>query len=110
MNDVLLVITHVPDRGIALKIAHELVERKLVACVNVLGECDSIYHWQGQLEAAREVPLLIKTRATAYSSVEAAIRELHPYELPEIVAVRIERGLPEYLKWVAAQILITETS
>jgi len=109
MDDILLVITNAPDRAVALKIARELVEDKLAACVNVLGDCDSIYYWQGQLESTREVPVLIKTRAAAYAGVEAAIRKLHPYELPEIVAVRMERGLPEYLQWVMAQ-TSTETS
>jgi len=105
MDDILLVITNAPDRTTALKIARELVEHKLAACVNVLGECDSVYRWRGQLETAREVPVLVKTRAAAYSGVEAIIRKLHPHELPEIVAVRMERGLPEYLEWVAAQTL-----
>jgi periplasmic divalent cation tolerance protein len=104
MNDALLVITSAPDRKVALTIARELIERRLAACVNVLGACDSIYRWQGQVEAARELPLLIKTRPAAYPDVEATIRKLHPYELPEIVAVPIERGLPEYLQWVTAQI------
>jgi periplasmic divalent cation tolerance protein len=105
MDDTLLVITNAPDREVALTIARELIERRLAACVNVLGRCDSVYRWQGQLETAREVPLLIKTRTAVYPDVEAAIRKLHPYELPEIVAVRIERGLPEYLQWVTAQTL-----
>lgn len=98
----LIVITNAPDRDVALKIASALVERKLAACVNILAECTSVYRWQGKLETATEVPLLIKTRAAIYSEVEAAIRSLHPYELPEIVAVPIERGLPAYLEWVGA--------
>ncbi len=99
----LIVITNAPDRDVALKIAHALIERKLAACVNILAECTSVYRWQGRLETATEVPLLIKTRAAIYSELEAAIRGLHPYELPEIVAVPIERGLPDYLKWVNAE-------
>ena len=99
----LIVITHAPDRDVALKIARALIERKLAACVNILAECTSIYRWQGRLETAAEVPLLIKTRAAIYADVEAAIRSLHPYELPEIVAVPIERGLPEYLEWVGVE-------
>ena len=99
----LIVITHLPDRDMALKIARALIERKLAACVNILAECTSVYRWQGRLENATEVPLLIKTRAAIYSEVEAAIKSLHPYELPEIVAVAIERGLPEYLEWVGAE-------
>lgn len=98
----LVVITNAPDRDCALKIAHALIERKLAACVNILAACTSVYRWQGKLESATEVPLLIKTRAEIYDEVEVAIRSLHPYELPEIVAVRIERGLPDYLDWVDA--------
>ncbi|MEK7230926.1 MAG: divalent-cation tolerance protein CutA [Pseudomonadota bacterium] len=100
--DALIVITNAPDRDVALKIAHALIERKLAACVNILAECTSVYRWQGRLETATEVPLLIKTRAAIYDDVEAAIKSLHPYELPEIVAVPVERGLPAYLEWVNA--------
>jgi periplasmic divalent cation tolerance protein len=99
----LIVITNAPDRDVALRIAHALVERKLAACVNVLAECTSVYRWKGKLETATEVPLLIKTRAAIYAQVEAAIRSLHPYELPEIVAVPIGHGSPDYLEWVNAQ-------
>jgi periplasmic divalent cation tolerance protein len=98
----LIVITNAPDREVALKIAHALIERKLAACVNILAECTSVYRWQGELETTTEVPLLVKTREAIYDEVEAAIKSLHPYELPEIVAVRIERGLPNYLDWVNA--------
>lgn len=99
----LIVITNTPDRDVALKIARALIERRLAACVNILAECTSIYRWQGKLETATEVPLMIKTRAAIYDDVEAAIKSLHPYELPEIVAVAIERGLPDFLEWINAE-------
>ena len=99
----LLVITNAPDRDVALQLAHELVGRKLAACVNILGACTSVYRWNDKLETATEVPLLIKTRAEIYGEVEAAIKDLHPYELPEIIAVPVEHGLPDYLEWVNAQ-------
>jgi periplasmic divalent cation tolerance protein len=101
MDDVILVITSFPERAAALKLAQSLVERRLAACVNVLGECVSVYRWKGAIENTGEVPVLVKTRAARYEEVEAAIRELHPYELPEIVAVRATRALEEYLQWVA---------
>ena len=101
----LIVFTHVPDRAAAEKIARALVERKLAACVNILAECTSIYRWQGKIETAGEVPLLIKTRADIYDEVEAAIKSLHPYELPEIVAVSVEHGSGEYLDWINAATL-----
>ena len=98
----LIVITSAPDRAVAEKIAHALVERKLAACVNILAGCTSVYRWQGKIETAGEVPLLIKTRAAIYDEVEAAIKSLHPYELPEIIGVPVERGSSDYLEWVNA--------
>lgn len=99
----LIVITHAPNRDAALKIARALIERKLAACVNILAECTSVYRWQDRLETTAEIPLMIKTRAAIYDEVEAAIKSLHPYELPEIIAVPVERGLPAYLDWVNAE-------
>ena len=98
----LIVFTSAPDRAVAEKIAHALIERKLAACVNILAGCASIYRWQGKIENTSEIPLLIKTRAAIYDEVEALVKSLHPYELPEIVAVSVERGLPDYLDWVNA--------
>ena len=105
-EETLLVFTNLPDRDAALGLARALVGRRLAACVNVLGACASVYRWNGDIEEATEVPVLVKTRATRYAEVEAAIRELHPYELPEILAVPIVRGLPEYLDWVAEETAI----
>jgi len=98
----LIVITNAPDRAVAQKIAHALIEQKLAACVNILAECTSVYRWQGKMETAVEVPLLIKTRAEIYAEVETAIKGLHPYELPEIIAVSVEHGSRDYLEWVNA--------
>jgi periplasmic divalent cation tolerance protein len=99
---VLIVLTSAPDRAVAEKIAHALIERRLAACVNILAACTSVYRWQGKIETTGEVPMLIKTRAAIYDEVEALVKSLHPYELPEIVAVSVERGLPDYLDWVSA--------
>jgi periplasmic divalent cation tolerance protein len=101
--DTLLVFTNLPDRSAANALARALVERRVAACVNVLSECTSAYRWQGKVETATEIPMLVKTTAAAYPELERAIRELHPYELPEIVAVPVCSGLPEYLDWVATQ-------
>ena len=98
----LIVFTNAPDRATAEKIAHALVEAKLAACVNILAECTSVYRWEGKTETSREVPMLIKTRAAIYNEVEALVKSLHPYELPEIIAVSLERGLSDYLDWVNA--------
>jgi len=80
-----------------------LVQERVAACVNILAPCASVYRWQGSVQHAEEFPLLIKTTREAYAALEAAIRARHPYELPEIVAVPIEHGLPAYLDWVAAE-------
>lgn len=101
MDEFIIILTNMPDREAALKLAQELVTQRLAACVNVLAECTSVYRWRGAIENAAEVPVLIKTRAARYAEVEAAIRGLHPYELPEILAVPVERGLEAYLQWVA---------
>lgn len=101
--DTLLVLTNLPDAGAARKLADFLVERRVAACVNILAPCRSVYRWQGRVEDAEEVPLLIKTTAARYAELETAIRERHPYELPEIIAVPVSHGLPGYLAWVAAE-------
>jgi periplasmic divalent cation tolerance protein len=98
----MIVITIAPDRAVAEKIARALVDQKLAACVNILAPCSSVYRWQGNVETATEVPLLIKTRADIYAEVEAAIKGLHPYELPEIVAFPVAHGSSEYLEWINA--------
>lgn len=100
MNEIVIVLTSLPDKEAAMRLARELVERRLAACVNVLAECTSVYRWKGAVESAGEVPVLIKTRSGRYPEVEAAVRELHPYELPEIVAVPVRHGSDEYLQWV----------
>lgn len=103
--EALLVITNMPDRDQASRLARRLVESRLAACVNLLAECESVYAWQGAVESAREVPLLVKTVARHYPAVENMIRDAHPYELPEIIAVSVDNGLPEYLGWIESETL-----
>jgi periplasmic divalent cation tolerance protein len=99
----LLVLTNLPDRPAAEALANALIEARLAACVNILAPCHSVYRWQGVVETANEVPLLIKTSEARYGALEAAIHALHPYELPELIAVPITHGLPGYLAWVDAE-------
>jgi periplasmic divalent cation tolerance protein len=99
----LLVLTNLPDRAAAEKLADALVAQQVAACVNVLAPCRSVYRWKGAVQHDEEHPVLIKTTQERYPALEAAIRAAHPYELPEIIAVPIERGLPAYLDWVAAE-------
>jgi periplasmic divalent cation tolerance protein len=99
----LLVLTNLPDRQAAEVLAEALIEKRLAACVNILAPCRSVYRWKDAVQHDEEHPVLIKTTAERYAVLELAIRASHPYELPEIIAVPIERGLPEYLGWVAAE-------
>jgi periplasmic divalent cation tolerance protein len=99
----LLVLTNLPDRAAAEKLADALVAQQVAACVNILAPCRSVYRWKGTVQHDEEHPVLIKTTRERYPALEAAIRAAHPYELPEIIAVPIERGLPAYLDWVAAE-------
>ena len=103
MNEVIVVLTNAPDEALAHKVGAVLVEQKLAACVNILGACASVYRWQGKVETAREVPLLIKTTRARYAEVEAVIRAMHVYEVPEIIVLPVENGLPAYLHWVRAE-------
>lgn len=96
----ILVITNLPDQDSARRVAEALIAGRLAACVNMLTPCTSLYRWRGQVETAQEIPLLIKTLANHYGKVEATIRQHHPYELPEILAVPLSAGLPEYLAWI----------
>lgn len=99
----LLVLTNLPDRAAAERLASALIEKRLAACVNILAPCQSVFRWKNDVQHDEEHPMLIKTTAEQYPALEAAIRAGHPYELPEIIAVPIERGLPAYLDWVAAE-------
>lgn len=108
MDEIILVITNLPDRDSARHMANALIETGAAACVNILAECNSVYRWQGKIESVSEVPLLIKTTRNAYSRLEAVICANHPYELPEIIAVSVDAGLPGYLQWVVQETRTTE--
>ncbi len=99
----LLVYCTCPDHDTALRIAKALVDQQLAACVNVVPGLTSVYRWQGRTETAQEVLLLIKTRQAVYPELEAALLAMHPYELPEIIAVSLTHGLPAYLQWVETE-------
>jgi periplasmic divalent cation tolerance protein len=104
MTDKLLVLTTAGSENEARKIAQTLVERRLAACVNIVHRIQSIYRWEGNVEEAEEYLLLIKTVKLREEQVRAAIRELHSYELPECIAIPIESGSMEYLKWLSESV------
>ncbi len=99
----LLCITTLPDADAAGKLATALVERRLAACVNILAPCRSVYRWQGEVHNDNEVPLLIKTTAGRYAALEDYLRQNHPYDLPELIAIDLAQGLPAYLAWLATE-------
>jgi periplasmic divalent cation tolerance protein len=95
-----LLISTAPSREEATGLARELLSRRLAACVNVVGPIQSIYRWKGEVEEAQEFLLLIKTTAERAAAVREAIVELHSYDVPELIQLSIESGLPEYLRWI----------
>ena len=102
-HEIIIVLTCLPDKAAATRLAGLLIESRLAACVNILDECTSVYRWEGKVETATEVPMLIKTSQRAYARLEQEILAHHPYELPEIISVPVLAGLPAYLGWVASQ-------
>ncbi len=108
-DDVLLVLTTLPDEASARALASHLVDAQLAACVNLLAPATSVFRWEEKVSSETEIPALIKTTQSRYAALEAAIRAQHPYELPEIIAVPVTHGLPAYLDWVRAETHPRET-
>ena len=97
----IMVLTNCGTAKEARRIARSLVEKRLAACVNLLtAPVESVYRWKGKLETAKEITLLIKTTRARYVAVERAIRKLHSYEVPEIIAIPITGGSRDYLTWL----------
>jgi periplasmic divalent cation tolerance protein len=103
-NEPQIVLCTVPDEGAAKQIAAALVEERLAACVNIIPGITSVYRWQDAVETAAELLLIIKTNAAVYPRLEDRIRILHPYELPEIIAVSPAGGLPDYFEWITTSL------
>ena len=104
MTDKKIILSTTGSREEAQKIARALVERKLAACVNIVGPIESVYRWQGAVETSEEFLLIIKTTGNACERVRDLIRTLHSYELPECVQLSIEDGLPKYLEWIGESV------
>jgi periplasmic divalent cation tolerance protein len=103
MEETIQIVTTADDRNIVEKIGRDLVEKKLVACAQILGPTQSIYRWKGNVENASEWLLLMKSKASLYPAIEEEILRQHPYELPEIIAINIDKGHMGYLDWVASE-------
>ena len=104
MTDCVVVLVTAPDADTAARIARTLVEEKLAACGNVLPGVRSIYRWQGNVEEAQETLLVLKTARARFNEIVDRVRALHPYEVPEVVAVPIEAGFDGYLDWVVGSL------
>ena len=103
MTDALLVFTTLPSADAAVEVARVLVEERLAACANLFPAVRSIYRWQGKMQDENEVLVLLKTRAEHLERLKLRILEVHPYELPEVLAVPVESGYQPYLDWLAGE-------
>ena len=101
-EEILLAISTFPDVELARRVSRQLVEQKLAACANIAGTVQSIYRWQGKIEDAAETMVFFKTTRGRFDEFQQTLRSLHPYEVPEVVAIAVNDGLPAYLEWVAA--------
>src|SRR3954466_13594093 len=99
-EEVLVAFCTFPNADIGRSVARELVERRLVACGNVLPQVHSIYRWEGKVESGEEALAIFKLTAARYAEFEATLRSLHPYEVPEIISCGINKALPDYLRWI----------
>jgi periplasmic divalent cation tolerance protein len=104
MTDKRLFLTTASSSNEAQMLAAELVSRRLAACVNILGPVSSVYHWQDQVERSEEFVLLIKSTEAQTHAIQEALRELHSYQLPELISFTIDSGLDAYLEWIAASV------
>lgn len=97
-----LILCTFPNFELARQCAQNLVTQKLAACVNILPAMTSVYAWQGEIETAQEHLLIIKAQANNYAQIENWLKSKHPYEIPEIIALPVEQGLPDYLNWISS--------
>ena len=103
-DEFLIVFCTFPNLEIARRVIIHLVEHRLIACGNILPEVESIYWWKEKIECASEVAAILKTTRTTFSRLESTFKELHPYEVPELVATQITQGLPCYLSWISENV------
>ena len=109
MTDILLVYITTPGKEEAKRIAGVLIEENLAACANIIPAVDSLYRWQGELRHSEESLLLLKTRKKAFSRLAERVKEIHPYELPCIVALPLADGLPGFLDWAAGEVVLKQS-
>ncbi len=110
MDKYLLVLCNVANEENAKQIAYCLLEKRLCACVNIIPKVHSLYIWDGKIKEASEYTMLIKTKSSLYQHLEAAIKSLHPYEVPEIIAFDVTNGLADYLAWIGETTISSSNS
>jgi periplasmic divalent cation tolerance protein len=104
-EEAVVVFTTFPDQDTARRIVRALVEERLIACGNLVPSVESIYRWKGEMETSNEVFAVLKTEQARYAALEGRLKELHPYEVPECIMVRVRDGLPDYLRWVTESVV-----
>ena len=104
MTDYIQVLTTVEHKADAENIAKSLVEKRLAACVQILGPLTSYFHWQGKLDSAAEYLCLIKSRDDLFAELESEIISMHPYDVPEIIVTQVTKGSKDYLNWMASEL------
>ena len=104
MTNARIVLTTIGSKELAERLAGQLVERRLAACVNIVGPIRSVYRWREKVEREEEYLLLIKTTQEGTAQLQAAFKELHPYELPECVELAIDSGSEAYLAWLTGEV------
>jgi periplasmic divalent cation tolerance protein len=100
-EEILVALSTFPDAETARRVAEKLVAKNLVACANITAQVESVYRWKGEIETGKEALVLFKVTADRYDPFEKELKALHPYEVPEIIALPVTRGSPEYLHWVS---------
>ncbi|GGP22822.1 divalent-cation tolerance protein CutA [Silvimonas iriomotensis] len=104
-NEAVIVLCNCPDAAVAMTLAHGLIEARLAACVNLLPQIQSVYRWEGRIETAAEVPLLIKTTGERYAALQTWLAGHHPYDVPEIIALPAQSVFQPYLDWLVSETL-----
>ena len=100
----LVVLTTLPNAAKARQVAKLLIQKKFAACVNILGPAQSFFRWEGKIDQAREFLLLIKTQASHFTRLRAFLEKHHPYSVPEIIALPVQKGNTPYLDWIKASV------
>ncbi len=109
-GEFMVVMTTLPDAGAAKALVRSLIDRRIIACGTIIDPVTSIYRWEGTVEESNEVQVLIKTHRDRFVELETSMRDLHPYDVPELLALPAAEGLNDYLTWVRTETAPEETA